>query len=63
MIGLVPAIPSDWNNGEACGLKARGGYTFDFAWENRKIKTITVSAIKKSDIMKKHAKLNLLMII
>ena len=34
---LLPALPTEWSDGEAVGLKCRGGITVDFAWENEKL--------------------------
>lgn len=34
MIHLLPALPTSFTSGSVSGLKARGGYTVDIAWEN-----------------------------
>ncbi|MFH1006884.1 MAG: glycoside hydrolase family 95 protein [Candidatus Latescibacterota bacterium] len=31
---LLPALPPDWSKGSIRGLRARGGYTIDMAWED-----------------------------
>ncbi|MBR3764032.1 MAG: glycoside hydrolase family 95 protein [Clostridia bacterium] len=30
---LLPAVPTQWTKGEAKGIRARGGYTVDIAWD------------------------------
>lgn len=33
-IRFLPALPKEWSEGEATGLKARGGFKVDFSWKN-----------------------------
>ena len=33
---LLPAVPAQWQKGEAVGIRARGGYTVDIAWDGAK---------------------------
>jgi alpha-L-fucosidase 2 len=40
-IKLLPALPTDWKNGRARGLRARGDVTVDIEWEDGKLKNAT----------------------
>ncbi|MFL0681831.1 MAG: glycosyl hydrolase family 95 catalytic domain-containing protein [Algoriphagus aquaeductus] len=42
IIRILPALPKAWPSGKVAGLKARGGFTFDFSWENGEIKTLKI---------------------
>jgi alpha-L-fucosidase 2 len=42
IIRILPALPKAWASGKVAGLKARGGFTFDFSWENGEIKTLKI---------------------
>lgn len=43
-IHLLPALPDEWSTGSVKGLRARGGFILDFAWENGEIKDLTVKS-------------------
>ena len=47
-IELLPALPDAWSSGSISGVKARGGYTIDFTWKNKKV--VKVSIIGTSDV-------------
>ena len=43
-IDLLPALPSSWPEGEARGLRARGGLTVDLAWKNGRVTTYRLTS-------------------
>lgn len=44
-IEILPAIPKEWKTGEVKGLKARGGFIVDIAWEDNKLTQLKIKAI------------------
>lgn len=41
---VLPAIPDEWKDGSFKGLTARGGFTVDAVWQDKKPKEITITS-------------------
>ncbi|MCC6491221.1 MAG: glycoside hydrolase family 95 protein [Candidatus Hydrogenedentes bacterium] len=41
-INLLPALPIEWSEGEANGLRARGGYEVSMEWKTRDLETAVI---------------------
>nr|WP_259392182.1 hypothetical protein [Paenibacillus thiaminolyticus] len=45
-LALLPALPIDWPSGSVCGLRARGGYEVDIAWEGGRLTEARITAVR-----------------
>jgi alpha-L-fucosidase 2 len=43
-ITLLPALPSAWPEGEARGLRARGGFTLDIKWKAGRLEQVRIAS-------------------
>jgi alpha-L-fucosidase 2 len=49
-IHLLPALPDTWAEGEARGLRARGGFEIGFRWRGGKLSEAVIRSIKGTSV-------------
>lgn len=50
-IELLPALPQAWHTGSVRGLRARGGYTVDVAWQDGEVTSYDIRADHRSTVV------------
>lgn len=48
VIDLLPALPKDWPTGCVKGMRVRGGYELDMAWQNGKLISATLHGVSNT---------------
>lgn len=51
IIRILPALPEAWQSGEVKGIKARGGFTLDFNWENGEVKKVKILSLQGKKVV------------
>lgn len=49
-IELLPALPDNWKDGMASGLRARGGITVEMKWSNKKVSSLVLTAQHRCEV-------------
>ena len=49
VLDILPALPAAWPEGKVTGLRARGGFEVDMAWQARRLTSLVVHAVKDGE--------------
>ena len=51
VVELLPALPSQWNDGSVSGLRARGGLTVNMTWRNGRVTDYQISSSQPKPVI------------
>ena len=49
-IELLPALPASWSSGSVRGLRARGGFTVDLAWNQGRVTEYRITSARRQQV-------------
>lgn len=49
-IRILPALPDAWKDGSIKGIRARGGFEIDMLWQDKMVKSLTISSEKGGQV-------------
>ena len=50
-ITLLPALPTQWNEGEVSGICARGGHEISMAWSEGKVTKLSIKSVNDGKLV------------